>query len=217
MSKSIVFSLSVAALAGGAMLALELSPASAFTLHGTSVKAPLLQGSSIGLLSRLPRRLSPRLCIPRRLRLSRWLPLRPRLRPPSLRLRLSRRSAALCPWRRLRLSRWLRLRLRPPSLRLRLSRRSAALCPWRRLRLSRWPLRLWLRPPSLRLRPSRRSAALCPWRRLRPLPSLVEYRCATAVGAAVAAPHCWINSYANEPPDATAGSTSATRSAGGVT
>jgi len=37
MSKSILSSLSVAALAGGAMLALELSPASAFTLSGTSV------------------------------------------------------------------------------------------------------------------------------------------------------------------------------------
>ena len=38
MSKSILTSLSVAALAGGAMLALELSPASAFTLSGTSVQ-----------------------------------------------------------------------------------------------------------------------------------------------------------------------------------
>jgi hypothetical protein len=36
MSKSILSSLSVAALAGGAMLALELSPASAFTLSGSS-------------------------------------------------------------------------------------------------------------------------------------------------------------------------------------
>jgi hypothetical protein len=39
MSKSILSSLSVAALAGGAMLALELSPASAFTLYGTSVQS----------------------------------------------------------------------------------------------------------------------------------------------------------------------------------
>ena len=38
MSKSILSSLSVAALAGGAMLALELSPASAFTLSGPSVQ-----------------------------------------------------------------------------------------------------------------------------------------------------------------------------------
>jgi hypothetical protein len=38
MSKSILTCLSVAALAGGAMLALELSPASAFTLSGTSVQ-----------------------------------------------------------------------------------------------------------------------------------------------------------------------------------
>jgi hypothetical protein len=38
MSKSILSSLSVAALAGGAMFALELSPASAFTLSGTSVQ-----------------------------------------------------------------------------------------------------------------------------------------------------------------------------------
>ena len=43
MSKSILSSLSVAALAGGAMLALELSPASAFTLSGTSVQ-PLTSG-----------------------------------------------------------------------------------------------------------------------------------------------------------------------------
>ena len=39
MSKSILTSLSVAALAGGAMFALELSPASAFTLSGTSVQS----------------------------------------------------------------------------------------------------------------------------------------------------------------------------------
>ena len=38
MSKSILSSLSVAALAGGAMLALELSLASAFTLSGPSVQ-----------------------------------------------------------------------------------------------------------------------------------------------------------------------------------
>jgi hypothetical protein len=38
MSKSILSSLSVAALAGGAMFALELSPASAFTLPGTFVQ-----------------------------------------------------------------------------------------------------------------------------------------------------------------------------------
>ena len=38
MPKSILSSLSVAALAGGAMLALELSPASAFTLFGPSVQ-----------------------------------------------------------------------------------------------------------------------------------------------------------------------------------
>jgi hypothetical protein len=38
MTKSILSSLSVAALAGGAMLALELSPASAFALSGTSVQ-----------------------------------------------------------------------------------------------------------------------------------------------------------------------------------
>ena len=38
MSKPILSSLSVAVLAGGAMLALELSPASAFTLSGTSVQ-----------------------------------------------------------------------------------------------------------------------------------------------------------------------------------
>jgi len=38
MPKSILSSLSVAALAGGAMLALELSPASAFTLSGTSAQ-----------------------------------------------------------------------------------------------------------------------------------------------------------------------------------
>ena len=38
MSKSVLSSLSVAALAGGAMLALELSPASAFTLSGPSVQ-----------------------------------------------------------------------------------------------------------------------------------------------------------------------------------
>jgi hypothetical protein len=38
MSKSFLSSLSVAALAGGAMLALELSPASAFTLSGPSVQ-----------------------------------------------------------------------------------------------------------------------------------------------------------------------------------
>ena len=38
LSKSVLSSLSVAALAGGAMLALELSPASAFTLSGPSVQ-----------------------------------------------------------------------------------------------------------------------------------------------------------------------------------
>ena len=38
MSKSVLSSLSVAAVAGGAMLALELSPASAFTLSGPSVQ-----------------------------------------------------------------------------------------------------------------------------------------------------------------------------------
>ncbi|HWE06247.1 MAG TPA: hypothetical protein VG274_06030 [Rhizomicrobium sp.] len=38
MSKSVLSSLSVAALAGGAMLALELSPASAFTLSGPSAQ-----------------------------------------------------------------------------------------------------------------------------------------------------------------------------------
>ena len=39
MSKSILSSLSVAALAGGAILVLEFSPASAFTLSGTSVQS----------------------------------------------------------------------------------------------------------------------------------------------------------------------------------
>jgi hypothetical protein len=39
MSKSFLSSLSVAALAGGAMLVLELSPVSAFTLYGTSAQA----------------------------------------------------------------------------------------------------------------------------------------------------------------------------------
>jgi hypothetical protein len=43
MWKSFLCSLSVAALAGGAMLALELSPASAFTLYGTSAQ-PLTSG-----------------------------------------------------------------------------------------------------------------------------------------------------------------------------
>ena len=43
MSKSILSSLSVAALVGGAMLALELSPASAFTLSGPSVQ-PVTSG-----------------------------------------------------------------------------------------------------------------------------------------------------------------------------
>jgi hypothetical protein len=43
MSKSILSCLSVAALAGGAMLALELSPASAFTLSGPSVQ-PVTSG-----------------------------------------------------------------------------------------------------------------------------------------------------------------------------
>ena len=43
MSQSILSSLSVAALAVGAMLALELSPASAFTLSGTSVQ-PVTSG-----------------------------------------------------------------------------------------------------------------------------------------------------------------------------
>jgi hypothetical protein len=43
MSKSFLSSLSVAALAGGAMLVLELSPASAFTLYGTSAQ-PLTSG-----------------------------------------------------------------------------------------------------------------------------------------------------------------------------
>jgi hypothetical protein len=43
MSKSVLSSLSVAALAGCAMLALELSPASAFTLSGPSVQ-PLTSG-----------------------------------------------------------------------------------------------------------------------------------------------------------------------------
>jgi hypothetical protein len=43
MSKSTLSSLSVAALAGCAMLALELSPASAFTLSGPSVQ-PLTSG-----------------------------------------------------------------------------------------------------------------------------------------------------------------------------
>ena len=43
MSKSILSSLSVAALAGGAMLALELSPASAFTLSGPSLQ-PVTSG-----------------------------------------------------------------------------------------------------------------------------------------------------------------------------
>ena len=38
MSKSFLSSLSVAALAGGAMLVLELSPVSAFTLYGTSAQ-----------------------------------------------------------------------------------------------------------------------------------------------------------------------------------
>ena len=38
MSKSILSSLSIAAIAGGAMLALELSPASAFTLYGASAR-----------------------------------------------------------------------------------------------------------------------------------------------------------------------------------
>jgi hypothetical protein len=39
MSKLFLSSLSVAALAGGAMLVLELSPVSAFTLYGTSAQA----------------------------------------------------------------------------------------------------------------------------------------------------------------------------------
>lgn len=39
MSQSILSGLSVGALAGGAMLALQLSPASAFTLSGTSVQS----------------------------------------------------------------------------------------------------------------------------------------------------------------------------------
>ena len=43
MSKSFLSSLSVAALAGGAMLVLELSPVSAFTLYGTSAQ-PLTSG-----------------------------------------------------------------------------------------------------------------------------------------------------------------------------
>ena len=43
MSKSVLSSLSVAALAVGAMLALELSPASAFTLSGPSVQ-PIASG-----------------------------------------------------------------------------------------------------------------------------------------------------------------------------
>jgi hypothetical protein len=43
MSKSILSSLSIATIACGAMLALELSPASAFTLYGTSAK-PLTTG-----------------------------------------------------------------------------------------------------------------------------------------------------------------------------
>jgi hypothetical protein len=43
MSKSFFSSLSVAALAGGAMLMLELSPVSAFTLYGTSAQ-PLTSG-----------------------------------------------------------------------------------------------------------------------------------------------------------------------------
>ena len=38
MSKSILSSLSTAAIAGGAMLALELSPASAFTLYGAAAQ-----------------------------------------------------------------------------------------------------------------------------------------------------------------------------------
>jgi hypothetical protein len=38
MSKSSLSSLSVAALAGGAMLVLELSPVSAFSLYGTSAQ-----------------------------------------------------------------------------------------------------------------------------------------------------------------------------------
>ena len=43
MSKSSLSSLSAAALAGGAMLLLELSPVSAFTLYGTSAQ-PLTSG-----------------------------------------------------------------------------------------------------------------------------------------------------------------------------
>jgi hypothetical protein len=43
MSKSFLSNLSVAALAGGAMLVLELNPVSAFTLYGTSAQ-PLTSG-----------------------------------------------------------------------------------------------------------------------------------------------------------------------------
>ena len=111
--------------------------------------------------------------------------------------------------RRLRLSRWLRLRLRPPSLRLRLSRRSAALCPWRRLRLSRWLRYGYGHHPSVTAITSLRGIMSMAAATATTIPSRIRLR------AAVAAPHCWINSYANEPPNATAGSTSATRSAGG--
>ena len=57
MSKSVLSSLSVAALAGGAMLALELSPASAYAFR-TIRAARHLRAVRQGLLSRLPRRLS---------------------------------------------------------------------------------------------------------------------------------------------------------------
>ena len=64
MSKSTLSSLSVAALAGGAMLALELSPASAFTLSGPSVQLAT-SGQFDKIYYRgyhwLPRRLSRRL------------------------------------------------------------------------------------------------------------------------------------------------------------
>ena len=123
MAKSILSSLSVAALAGGSMLALELSPASAFTLSGAPVQLVTsgqfdkvyYRGYHGGY--RGTWRLSPRICI------SRWLRL-------SWRLRLSRR---------LRLPRWLWL---PPLLWIRRRgghRRGGDRCSCRR-RSGRTPL-----------------------------------------------------------------------------
>jgi hypothetical protein len=87
MSKSILSCLSVAALAGGAMLALELSPASAFTLSGTSSLAARVGrevARRLSLATQTFRRRQPDEVL-RRLR-------RLRTRPPSLEGR-RRRSA----------------------------------------------------------------------------------------------------------------------------